>query len=286
MGRTRSPLWAFRPAHGNTAMRSIALIIILFAAACTSKVPGPAAPAPAPVVAEKPTGITTSARLVREMHDRYSGKWYKTLTFQQTNTFYTSAGKEEKSQWMQRLSVPGRLRIDFLPLSTRSGLLIQNNRVITFDNGRRVDSRRSIQPVLTLTGDVYAIPAPITLRRLDSLGVDLDKFHEEKWEGKRVYVMGAELGDLNSNQIWIDADRLLLVRFVQRDRRGERFVVTDTRVGDYREIDGYTVAFEFTSYRDGKLFFKEKYENLKVNEPIPPELFDPSRWATVQAMLP
>ena len=286
MGRMQSRLWAFRLEHGNTAMRFIALITILLAAACTSKVHGPGAPAPAPVTAEKPTGITTSAKLVREMHDRYAGKWYKTLTFQQTNTFYTSAGKEEKSQWMQRLSVPGRLRIDFLPLSTRSGLLIQNNRVITFDNGRRVDSRRSIQPVLTLTGDVYAIPASITLRRLDSLGVDLDKFHEEKWEGKRVYVMGAEQGDLSLNQVWIDADRLLLVRFVQRDRRGERFVITDTRVGDYREVDGYTVAFEFTSYRDGKLFFKEQYENLKVNEPIAPELFDPSRWATVQATLP
>lgn len=284
MGRTASHS-AFRPEHGNSAMRFIALITILFVAACSSKARGPGAPPPTPVEAAKPTGITSSAKLIREMHDRYAGKWYRTLTFQQTNTFYTSAGKEEKSQWRQRLSVPGRLRIDFLPLSSKSGLLILNNRVITFDNGRRVDSRRSIQPVLTLTGDVYAIPASLVLRRLDSLGVDLGKFHEEKWQGKRVYVMGAEQGDLNSNQIWIDAERLLLVRFVQRDKRGERFVITDTQVGDYREVNGYTVAFEFTSYRDGKLFFREKYENLKVNEPIAPELFDASRWATVQAAL-
>jgi hypothetical protein len=267
-------------------MRYKALILVLLVAACRRSVQEAPTPIPAPVGVEKATAITSSRNLVREMHDRYSGKWYKTLTFQQTNTFYTSAGKEQKSEWMQRLSVPGRLRIDFLPLSTKSGLLIQNNRVITFDNGRRVDSRRSIQPVLTMTGDVYAIPASIVIRRLDSLGVDLDKFHEESWQGRRVYVMGAEKGDLESNQIWIDADKMLLLRFIQRDKRGDRFVVTDTHVGDYRDVEGYPIAFEFTSYRDGKIFFKERYENLKVNEPIAPELFDPSRWTLAQGTLP
>jgi len=267
-------------------MRYSALGIILLLAACVPQTNEPAAPAPTPVLTEKSSAITSSAKLVREMHDRYAGKWYKTLSFEQTNTFYTSGGKEQKSQWIQRLQVPGRLRIDFLPLSSKSGLLIQNNRVITFDNGRRVDSRRAIQPVLTLTGDVYAIPASTTLRRLDSLGVDLDKFHTGKWEGKRVYVMGAEGGDLESSQIWVEADKLLLVRIIQRDKRGDRSVITDTRVGDYREVDGYNVAFKFTSYRDGKVFFKEEYDKLKVNEPISPLLFDPSRWGSTLPSAP
>ena len=95
-----------------------------------------------------------------------------------------------------------------------------------------------------------------------------------------------EKGDLESSQIWIEADKLLLVRFIQREKRGERIVVTDTRVSDYREVDGHSVAFEFTSYRDGKVFFKEEYDNVKVNEPIPPELFDASRWATLPAGTP
>ncbi len=265
-------------------MRYPVLGILLIASACTPNVREPAAPTPEPTAVKKESNaITSSSTLIRQMHDRYSGKWYKTLSFEQTNTFYTSGGKEQKSQWVQRLQVPGRLRVDFLPLSSKSGLLIQNNRVITFDNGKRVDSRRAIQPVLTMTGDVYAIPASITLRRLDSLGIDLDKFHEEKWEGKRVFVMGAEKGDLESSQVWIDADKLLLLRFIQRDKRGDRIITTDTRVSDYRAVDGYSIAHEFTSYRDGKVFFKEQYDNVKVNEPIAPELFDASRWTTLPA---
>lgn len=263
-------------------MRSILLGILLVAVACTPRVPEPAEPSPVSAPPEKAETMG-SERLIRQMHSRYSGKWYKTLTFDQTNTFYTSDGKEQTSQWMQRLSVPGRLRIDFLPLSSKSGMLIQNNRVMTFDNGKRVDSRRAIQPVLTLTGDVYAIPATVTLRRLDSLGVNLDKFHQGSWDGRRVYVMGAERGDLESSQVWIDADRLVLLRFIQRDKRGDRITVTDTRVGGYRDVDGYSVASEFTSYRDGKVFFKEKYENVKVNQPIDPDLFDPLRWGSAPA---
>jgi hypothetical protein len=245
--------------------------------------PGPEEPSPEESRRERPRGaIRNSADLIEEMHDRYAGKWYRTLKFEQANTFVTQSGGEQKSRWLQHLSVPGRLRIDFLPLSTKSGLLILNNRVTSFDNGRRVESRRSIQPILTLTGDVYAIPPAITLRRLDSLGVRLSRFHDERWERKRVYVIGAKKGDLESTQVWVDADKLVLVRFIQRDRRGDRSIITDTRIGKYREIDGYLVASEFTSYRDGKMFFREEYENVRVNEPIPSGVFDATRWTAAQ----
>ncbi|MEO8575988.1 MAG: hypothetical protein ABI556_04775 [Gemmatimonadales bacterium] len=251
---------------------------VLAVTACATARP----PADEPVPEEAPakSSITSSRQLVREMHDRYAENWYRTLRFEQTNTFYTSSGKEQKSRWIENLSVPGKLRIDFEPLASKSGLLILNNRVTTFDNGRKVDTRRSIQPILTLTADVYAIPAAVTMRRLDSLKIDLEKFRSDKLNKKRVYVVGADEGDLESNQIWIDADKLLLVRFIQSDKRGDRKIVTDTRVGEYREIDGFPVAHEFVSHRDGKIFFREQYEKVRVNEPIPASVFDPSRWSS------
>ncbi|HZI99088.1 MAG TPA: hypothetical protein VFD22_00410, partial [Gemmatimonadaceae bacterium] len=100
--------------------------------------------------------VSSSSELITEMHDRYADNWYRSLRFVQSNTFYTQSGGEQKSRWVEHLSVPGKLRIDFEPLSSKSGLLILNNRVTTFDNGKRVDSRRSIQAILTLTSDVYA----------------------------------------------------------------------------------------------------------------------------------
>ena len=261
-------------------MRRFALLIILGISACSRGSRSSDGPSP------DRGRITSSSALISRMHDRYSGRWYSTLRFEQSNTFFMQSGREEKSRWVEHLSVPGRLRIDFMPLSTRSGLLILNNRVTTFDNGRRVDTRRAIQPLLTLTADVYAIPAAVTLRRIDSLGVDLDKFHEARWQRKRVYVIGARKGDLTADQFWVDADRLVLLRMIQRERRGTRTIVTDTRVGDYREIEGFPIAFEYVSLRDGKPFFKEVYEKVRVNVPIASAMFDPARWSSARPSSP
>jgi hypothetical protein len=249
-------------------------------AACSNTVP----PAQAPAPEEVPSAVKVgSAReLITMMHDRYADSWYRTLRFAQTNTFYTQSGGEQKSRWVENLSVPGRLRIDFEPLSSKSGLLIVNNRVTTFDNGKRVDTRRAIQPILMLTADVYAIPPSITARRLDSLAIDLAKFREDKLDRKRVYVIGGGRDDLASSQVWIDAERLVLVRLIQRDKRGDKVIVTDTHVNDYRDIDGFPVAHEFVSLRDGKPYFREEYQDVRVNEPIPSSMFDPLKWAATQ----
>src|SRR5215218_10113480 len=106
----------------KTIFRKSAASSLLFAvAACATAVP----PAEEPVPEEAPqSAIKSASELVGAMHDRYAGNWYRTLRFEQTNTFYTQSGKEEKSRWIEHLSVPGKLRIDFAPLTSKSGLLI------------------------------------------------------------------------------------------------------------------------------------------------------------------
>ncbi|MEO8193411.1 MAG: hypothetical protein ABI681_06140 [Gemmatimonadales bacterium] len=258
------------------------------AAACSRLLPSieegprPADSSATATAAADVPGIASARQLVREMHDKYADNWYRTLRFEQSNTFYTQSGGEQKSRWVENLSVPGKLRIDFHPLESKSGLLILNNTVMTYDNGKRVERRRSIQPILTLTADVYAIPPNVTLRRLDSLRIDLDKFRTDRLNRKKVYVIGAESGDLESSQIWIDAERLLLVRLIQSEKRGDRTLVTDTRVGEYKEVDGFPIAHEYVSTRDGRPYFKEQYEKVRVNESIPPSLFNPALWSAAQ----
>ena len=69
---------------------------------------------------------------------------------------------------------------------------------------------------------------------------------------------------------------------IQQEKRGQRTIVTDTRVGDYRDIDGLPIAHEFVSTRDGKPYFSEQYEDVQVNAALPAGIFDPLEWSSVR----
>jgi len=250
---------------------------LLVASACARRPAEAPAGAPAPAAREAP--VTSARQLVERMRQRYDGKWFRTLTFLQNNTLYKRGGGEDRSQWMEYMSVPGRLRIEYLPAANKSGVLYANDTVYTFVNGKRMDARKRIHPLLLLGGDVYAIPAEETLQQLDSLGIDLDKFREADWEGRRAYVVGADVGDSTSSQFWISADSLLVLRLVESQTAGTRTVATDYRFNKYTDVGGYPIAVEILMLRDGRPLFKEEYADIKVNVDLPESRFDAARWA-------
>jgi len=222
--------------------------------------------------------VTSSSGLIKAMHDRYAGKYLKTMSFLQNNTRYTTTGQEQKSQWYEHIEIPGKLRIAFLPASQRSGLVQVDDRVASFDNGIRVDFRPSVNPLLLLTADVYVAPVAAIMRGLDSLDVDGEIIRSDVWEGQPVYVVGAKAGDSTSSQLWVDKDDLRLVRFIQSNRTGERTIVSDIRVQGYKEIQGFDVPTTFLVIRNGRPFWREQYADVRVNEEFPPGTFDQARW--------
>ena len=222
--------------------------------------------------------LATSGGLLKAMHDRYDGKFLKTMSFLQNNTRYSTTGEELKSQWYEHIEVPGKLRIAFLPASTKSGLVQVNDKVASFDNGIRVDFRPSINPLLLLTADVYVEPVAAITHSLDSLHVDVELMRDAEWEGRPVYVVGAKAGDTTSNQMWIDRDHLRLVRFIQSSRTGGRTIVSDIRVLSYKDIQGFEIPTEFLVLRNGKPFWREQYADVRINEEFPAGTFDQARW--------
>jgi len=212
------------------------------------------------------------------MHDRYDGKFVKTMSFLQNNTQYTSTGQEKKSQWYEHIEVPGKLRIAFLPATSKSGLVQVDDKVASFDNGIRVDFRPSINPLLLMTADVYVSPVTAITRALDSLHVDLELMRDDQWDGHPVYVVGAKAGDTTSNQLWVDREHLRLVRFIQSAKAGDRVMVSDIRVQDYKEIQGFEIPTEFLVLRNGKPVWREQYADVRINDDLPAGTFDQARW--------
>jgi hypothetical protein len=267
-------------------MRSVKLIAALALTGC-SYFQSKAATEPAPASGKKAEAsqapgaglrLATSGGLLKAMHDRYDGKFLRTMSFLQNNTAYTPSGTEVKSQWYEHIEVPGKLRIAFLPATTKSGMVQVDNKVASFDNGIRVDFRPSINPLLLLTADVYVAPVAVITRDLDSLHVDLEQMRNDEWEGQPVYVVGAKAGDSTSNQMWVDRDHLRLVRFIQRNQSGTRTIVSDIRVLNYKEIQGFDIPTEFLIIRNGRPFWREQYADVRINEDFPTGTFDQARW--------
>ena len=267
-------------------MRSRILLAALVVSGCSYFQSG-AATEPTPATTEKPStarkpgaglNLTSSAALIKAMHDRYDGKYLKTMSFLQNNTQYQTTGAETKSQWYEHLEIPGKLRIAFLPATRRSGLVQVDDRVASFDNGIRIDFRPSVNPLLLLTADVYAAPVATIMRGLDSLRIDSGIIRNDEWEGEPVYVVGAKAGDTVSNQYWVDRDDLRLVRLIQSQKNGDRTMVSDYRILNYKEIEGFDVPTEFLVLRNGRPFWREQYADVRINEELPAGTFDQARW--------
>ena len=270
-------------------MRSRYLLTALAVSGCSYFQSG-ATTEPAPSPTTKPAAsrasistvhVTSSSGLIKAMHDRYDGKYLKTMSFLQNNTAYTMTGQEQKSQWYEHIEIPGKLRIAFLPASQKSGLVQIDDRVASFDNGIRVDFRPSVNALLLLTADVYVAPVATITRGLDTLHVDQEMIRDAVWEGQPVYVVGAKAGDTTSNQMWVDRDNLRLVRFIQSSKIGDRTMLSDIRVLGYKEIGGFDVPTEFLVLRNGRPFWREQYADVRINENFPPGTFDQATWNAI-----
>lgn len=225
------------------------------------------------------SAINSSADMFRAIRERYGGRWYSTLSFTGENTRWTTTGRASTGRWAEYVSVPGKLRIEFLPWSTRSGVLFEGGEVHTFDNGRRIDSRSQAHPLLILMADIYALSPDAGLAALRNLGVATQRFRETSWRGRRVFVVGGERGDTTSTQAWFDAEGLVPVRWIQSETRDGRTSVGDTRLGNYRRVSGYLIPHEITGFRDGRRVLREVYTNVRVNPTLSAQLFDPARWS-------
>ena len=255
----------------HSAVITVGLVL---GTACSGRSVAPAPATPAPPSA--PT-VSDGQSLLSAMRFKHP-QWLRTLSFT-SNVTLSVARSETNSRWRQQLSAPGKLRIDYLPLTGRSGVLFDGTRVHTFDNGRAIDAQPGVNAQMLVTSDLYVLAPERATRLLDSLGFDLSKLRRDTWEGQPVFVVGAAAGDTTTTQLWVDADRLVAVRMIQKERRGTRDIVTDVRFGKFTDVGGFPIATEVLQYRDGRLIYREQRAEIRVNDPIADTVFDPARWA-------
>jgi len=224
--------------------------------------------------------IKSGKELISAMRKRYDGKWYKTLTFVQTTTNYKPDGTSESATWYEAMSVPGKLRIDIDPLDKGNGIIFADSKVYSFRDGKLASSRPFVHPLLVLGFDVYVQPLDTTLEQIKGMNIDMSVIHEEKWQGKTVYVVGAKQGDVTSPQFWIDKDNLYFVRLFDLGGKDKKSI-QETQFNKYQKVKGGGwVSAEVQFFVDGKRRTTEEYTDIQTDKLLDSNLWYPEKWRT------
>ena len=224
--------------------------------------------------------IRTSEDLIQAMQKKYAKSWYKTLTFKQKTTEFHEDGSKKESIWYEALSVPGRLRIDFDPVTEGNGILFVNDTLYRFKDGAQADSRPFVHPLLVLGFDIYFLTPDDAIKKLKGLKFDLSTLREDTWQGRPVYVVGAKAGDLHSAQFWIDKKNLYFVRMLGPAGKDGK-ATQETQFNKYFKVKGGGwVSPEVIFMIDGKPRTTEEYTEVRTDVPLDDKLFDPQYWKT------
>jgi hypothetical protein len=221
--------------------------------------------------------IRNGDAVLRAMHDRYKTSWYDTLTFTQKSTTYNADGTTKVETWHEAALLPGKLRIDIGPPSEGNGYVMVDGTLTIVKDGKVTGTQPRVNMLLVLGFDVYRQDPQTTIDVVKAQGYDLTKLREDTWEGHPVYVVGADKGDLQSRQFWVEEDTLLFVREMEPSRSDPK-TVDDIRFTDYRKLAGSWVAARVEVHAGNQMVFSEEYSDIQANVKLEPAVFDPSRF--------
>ena len=220
--------------------------------------------------------VQNGDELLKTMHERYAGKWYKTLTFVQKTTQIRADSTISTSTWYEAFSFPGTMRIDIDTAGT-NGMIFTKDSLFSFRNGTLAATRVFVHPLLLLGFDVYFLDPGQTSEKLKNLHINLTIVREDQWQGRPVYVVGAKEGDLHSAQFWVDREHLLFVRLLEPGGRGGS-QTRETQFSKYERLGGGWISTEVIFKLDGNVQMTEEYTELRANPQLDLKLFDPLSW--------
>lgn len=178
-------------------------------------------------------------------------------------------------------ALPGKMRVELLPSSRRTGSVRDRQRLAVFERGQRVSMVSRVDLSTLLAYDVFAQSVDTTIMWLDSARVRFALVRRDELNGRDVWVVGANEGDTTSSQFWVDAERWRVLRVIQREPRAPS-QISDVRFVEYTELLDVPVPLRLQVYRSGRLARQDEISDLSVNPAVPARAFDLTRWRDVR----
>jgi hypothetical protein len=222
-------------------------------------------------------GLPGSGRdIVKKMHDRYAGKWYRSFTFSQTTEMYRNDSLRATQTWYEFIRFPDRFRMDFGSADSGNAAIFRGDSCYRFRNGKLQSTTiNHTEGLVFLLGGMYFYSLAQTFTIFDSLHFDLGKAHENTWKGRPVYVIGANKGEDDINQLWVDKSDLYPVRMIKMNGNSR----LEALIEDWKAVEGGWLETRCSFYLNRKLIQVETYHDYKANIPLEDRIFDPANLA-------
>jgi hypothetical protein len=215
---------------------------------------------------------TTSTELLQTMYKRYHEHWHQSLSFNQTTERYRNDSLIKKNTWYETVVYPDLLRIDYDSAKSANGILFRHDSTYVFHDNKITRSVKSENELIFFLGGLYAMSFDRVLNHFAELHYDLSKFHITVWKEKPVYVIGADKDGDKVNQLWIDQEKLVAVRFIKYDNN------TKTE-GFFEQQIPLKDAWSETKcsfYINDKILQIETYHDVVADRTFDKHIFDPN----------
>jgi hypothetical protein len=216
-------------------------------------------------------GDLNSTSLLKKMYARYHGKWHNTLEFSQTTEVYKNDSLFKKQTWYEHILYPDKLRIDFDSVKSGSGVIFRGDSTYVINQNKLIRSVKNENELIFFLGGMYFEPFDQVLAHFKDLHYDLNKFHADIWKGEPVYVIGADKSDEKVNQLWIDQEKLVPLRFLKYDGGTKEEGTFENHI----KLKGGWSETLCKFWINDKLIQVEKYHDVVAGVPLDKKMFEP-----------
>ncbi len=224
--------------------------------------------------ADQPSvSFKTGKDVLGYLHQKYRNGPCKAYTFSQKNTHYRNDSIVGTSEWHEAIEFPDKFRIDFGDKAGGNCIIFKNDSSYRYKNFELRGKKYDTNVLLLLLGGMYYRELPDVMVRLQKEGYNTAVLSKQKWNRKKVYVIGAEAGDMSSNQIWVSKKTWRVVRIIERMDGNDMMDMTFDSHQDH--CKGY-VETKVTFKKNGKTEQVEEYYNIQSVEKFPEDVFNPA----------
>jgi len=206
------------------------------------------------------------------MYNRYHPHWRKSLTFNQTTERYRNDSLISTGTWYETMVYPDLLRIDIGTEKSANGILFRRDSTYRFTNNKITRAVKGENELIFFLGGMYAMSFDKVLTHFADLHYDLSKYHTSTWKGKPVFVLGADNDGDKVNQLWIDQEKLVAVRFIKYDGGTKEEGLFEQQI----PLKDAWSETKCSFYINDKILQVETYRNLVADSPVDMKIFEPT----------